>query len=66
MIHATGGGAHKYSKIIVEELNINIDKHDELLSLVNGYILMNDYQTFYEYADGQIRYVDASDMVVLV
>ncbi len=65
MIHATGGGAYKYSKIIVEELNINIDKHDELLSLVSGYILMNKYQTFYEYVDGNVRDVDISDMVVL-
>ena len=46
-IYATGGGVHKFYDLINEEFQISMEKHDELLSLVKGYLMMNEYNTFY-------------------
>ena len=50
-IYATGGGAYKYSALISDEINVNFEKQDELLSLVKGYILISDYSTLYQLND---------------
>lgn len=45
-IHATGGGAYKYSDIFEQELGplgIQIKKHDEMESLVNGMSFILNY-----------------------
>ena len=47
-IEATGGGAYKFYNITKNEFNIELIKHDELLSLVYGYKFMNKYNSFYE------------------
>lgn len=47
-IDATGGGAHKFSDLMKKVFNIEFIKHDELLSLINGYLFMNNYNSFYE------------------
>ena len=39
-IHATGGGAHKYAELFDQEftaLGVQVHKHDEMASLVNGF-----------------------------
>ena len=45
-IQATGGGAHKFKEIAESDFNLEFIKHDELLSLVNGYLFLND--SFYD------------------
>ncbi|XP_050525416.1 4'-phosphopantetheine phosphatase [Daktulosphaira vitifoliae] len=35
-IKATGGGAHKYSRLIQEKLGLEVDKEDELTCLIKG------------------------------
>lgn len=47
-IEATGGGAFKFCDVMKKVFNIEFIKHDELLSLVNGYLFMNTYNSFYE------------------
>ena len=47
-IEATGGGAYKFYDITKTELNIELIKNDELLSLVYGYKFLNKYNSFYE------------------
>ena len=47
-IQATGGGAYKYEQIIKKFLKVEFIKHDELISLVNGYIFINDYGFIYK------------------
>lgn len=43
-----------------------MDKKDELLSLVKGYIIMNNYNSFYEHlGDGKINYLPSEDMVCI-
>ena len=49
--------------IIKEELGITIEKRDELISLVKGYIYMNKFNTFYERKDGNIRVVGEDEFV---
>ncbi len=63
VISATGGGAYKFNNLILQELNVKMEKHDELVSLVHGYILMNSYNTFYELDNGNVKYLDQSDFV---
>lgn len=41
-IHATGGGAHKFFDLFKEELGIEIIKVDELSSLIQGMIFLQD------------------------
>ena len=41
-------------------------KHDELISLVNGYILMNELDTFYETTSDGYKFVGAEDFVNIV
>ena len=62
-IYATGGGAYKYNNLINETLNINLVKHDELISLVNGYSFMNELNTFYEKSREGNNFVGANDFV---
>lgn len=62
-LHATGGGAYKFNNLVNETLGLNIYKYDELLSLVNGYISMNQYNTFYEVNNNGYKNVDSSDLV---
>jgi type II pantothenate kinase len=47
-IYATGGGAYKFYDVIEKEFGIKLEKNDELLSLVKGYLFMNYFQTCYE------------------
>jgi pantothenate kinase len=62
-ICATGGGAYKFHELVLKELNIKLDKHDELLSLVKGYIAMNHYNTFYEHInDGVVKDLPPEDL----
>jgi type II pantothenate kinase len=45
-IHATGGGAYKYNDLMEKELTplgIQIKKHDEMESLVNGMSFILNY-----------------------
>lgn len=55
-IYATGGGAFKFYDLILEEFKITMEKHDELLSLVKGYLMMSDYKTFYELTGSNGKY----------
>lgn len=50
-VGCTGGGAHKYSSIIHEELDITLDKYDELGCLVQGmmFALLNFPDECYTY-----------------
>lgn len=61
IISATGGGAFKFSNLVNEELKIKIDKHDEVLSLLKGYSMMNNYNTFYEISNGVSSYLPIDD-----
>ena len=36
MIIATGGGAHKYEELIQKELQVTIEKRDEMDCLISG------------------------------
>ena len=47
-IHATGGGAYKYEPVIRKSLKAEFIKYDELISLVDGYIFINDYGFIYK------------------
>lgn len=47
-IEATGGGAYKFSNLMKKVFHIEFIKHDELASLINGYLFMNDFNSFYE------------------
>lgn len=42
IIQATGGGAHKYSNLFMEELGIEVIKNDEMQSLVKGMVYLQD------------------------
>lgn len=45
-VHATGGGAYKYSSLFESEfspLGIKLIKHDEMESLVNGMAFVTNY-----------------------
>lgn len=48
-----------------EKLNVDIVKHDELTSLVNGYSFMNHLNTFYEKTQDGYRYVGENDFVII-
>ena len=47
-IEATGGGAYKFSETMKKYFNIEFNKHDELISLVKGYLFINFYNSFYK------------------
>ncbi len=49
--------------MINETLNINLIKHDELISLVNGYLIMNELDTFYETTKNGYKNVGKQDLV---
>jgi hypothetical protein len=49
--------------LINETLNINLIKHDELISLVNGYLIMNELDTFYETTKNGYKNVGKQDLV---
>ncbi len=63
-LYATGGGAYKFNNLVHEILNVNMVKHDELISLVNGYILMNEMDTFFEYTSDGYKFVGSDDFVI--
>ncbi|CAI2372292.1 unnamed protein product [Moneuplotes crassus] len=42
IIQATGGGAHKYSSLFMDELGIEVIKNDEMESLVKGMVYLQD------------------------
>lgn len=46
-IQATGGGAYRFSDLMDKKYGIKFIKHDELISLVHGYLFMNNYKAFY-------------------
>ena len=52
--------------MLKESLQLNIVKHDELLSLVNGYITMNQFDTFYEKIESGYKVVSSTDLVYLI
>lgn len=45
-VFATGGGAEKFKEVAEKEFHLDFVKHDELLSLVNGYLFLNN--SFYD------------------
>ena len=47
-IEATGGGAYKFSETMKKYFNIEFNKHDELISLVKGYLFINHFNSFYK------------------
>lgn len=47
-VEATGGGAYKFSDIMRDSFGINFNKHDELKSLVAGYVYLNQFSPFYK------------------
>ena len=53
----TGGGAYKYNDIIKKNFDIELIKHDELQSLKYGYLFMNNYKSFYEIENNNIKEV---------
>lgn len=64
-LHATGGGAHKFNQFISDEFKITLEKHDELLSLVSGYIAINEKgsKIFYELdSDNKPIYIPKEDL----
>ena len=63
-IQATGGGAYRLETPILKRFNISLNKHDELLSLVYGYIFMNTFSPFYRInSDNMIQPVDSFSLV---
>lgn len=62
-LYATGGGSYKFNNLVNETLNINMVKHDELISLVNGYLIMNELNTFYEKSNDEYKFVGSNDLV---
>jgi hypothetical protein len=48
-VHATGGGAHKFSDVVKEKLGINFVKHDELTCSIIGlhFVLFNAEKEVY-------------------
>ena len=65
-LYATGGGAYKFNNLVHEVLNVNMVKHDELISLVNGYLIMNELNTFYETTSEGYKFVGAEDFVIII
>ena len=63
-INLTGGGAYKFNDLLKKNIDIELIKHDELQSLINGYKLMNNYNKnlFYEIENGQIKTVPPQDL----
>ena len=47
-VDATGGGSEKFNNFVKKQLNIEFQKHDELISLVNGYLFLNQFNPFYK------------------
>lgn len=43
-------------------MGLKIHKYDELISLVNGYITMNDFNTFYEKNNTGYKNVKSNDL----
>ena len=64
-LYATGGGAYKFNNLVNETLNVTMFKHDELISLVNGYITMNELNTFYETTRDGYKFVGSDDFVII-
>lgn len=62
-IQATGGGALKFKEIAEKQFHLQFVKHDELLSLVNGYLFLNELSPFYEIQNERdIVQVSSSDL----
>ena len=63
-INLTGGGAYKFNDLLKQNFDIELIKHDELQSLINGYKLMNKYNNniFYEIDNDQIKTVLPEDL----
>ena len=51
--------------LVDEELQVKIEKYDELISLVKGYITMSKYKSMYEIQDNinNKTYLEDTDMV---
>ncbi len=49
-----------------EKKQLQIDKRDELISLVRGYTFMNDYKTFYQQKHSKIEYAEINHFVIFV
>ena len=63
-IYTTGGGAYKYYQIIKSNFkNIEFLKCDELKSLVNGYIFMNEYKLIYKIENYKKIFVPSNDLI---
>lgn len=62
-LYATGGGSHKFNNLVNETLNVTMVKHDELISLVNGYLIMNQLNTFFETTSEGYKFVGSDDFV---
>lgn len=63
-VQATGGGAFKFKDFCKEKFNITLEKHDELISLVRGYLFFNSFNSLYKIEGiNQIDFVSQSDLV---
>ncbi len=60
-INLTGGGAYKYNDILKKNFEMELIKHDELQSLINGYQFMNNYNSFFEIENDSIKTVPLTD-----
>ena len=61
-IDATGGGAYKYCNIMKTNFDIEFIKHDELKSLIYGYVFMNKYNSFYEIENNTSKLISPSEL----
>jgi pantothenate kinase len=62
-IHATGGGAYKYQELFEKEfgsMGIQLLKHDEMESLVNGMAFVLNYakEPAFTYGNSKITFLD--------
>jgi pantothenate kinase len=57
LIHATGGGAYKYSEMIEHQFggHVKLRKYDEMQSLVDGmtFVLNNAVSPSYTFREGE-------------
>ena len=60
-LNLTGGGAHKFNDLLKNNFDIELIKNDELQSLIFGYKLMNNFNSFYEIENDEMKIVPPED-----
>ena len=60
-LNLTGGGAYKFNDLLKKNFDIELIKHDELQSLICGYKLMNNLNSFYEIENDEMKTVPQED-----